>query len=140
MASTIQQKIDELEARKGELDSQITALKAAQKIMGGSAAPTRSLAKKVDKAVGIKEKNRSTSTRGAKGGKRTRRSEQQKKKDLQKIVDSLPKSADKGVNIRALAKNAGRKVDITLRNDVKELLDNKQIQKSGERVKTVYYK
>lgn len=129
MAKNIQEKIDELEQMKGDLDEQITALKKAARIMGQSSAAGKSRGKVAKKSKKIKKRN-----------KRSRRSEKQKAKDLEKIESALPAKADNGVSIRELAKSIGREVDVTLRNDVKELLDSKKVKKKGQRVKTRYYK
>jgi hypothetical protein len=130
MAKNLQQKIQELEDKKGKIDEQIDALKKAQQIMGASTAPARSKAKKARKSKKAKKKNKG----------RNRRSEQKKNKDQQAILKALPNDADKGLSIREVAAKAGREVDVTLRNDVKELLDEKKAKKVGQRVNTRYYK
>ncbi|MFP4354759.1 MAG: hypothetical protein ACLFUJ_06500 [Phycisphaerae bacterium] len=129
MAKDIQQKISELEQAKSDLDEQIAALKKAARIMGHAPASGKSQAKVANKKKKLKKRN-----------KRSRRSEKQKAKDLQKIESTLPAKADDGLSIRDLAGKINRDVDVTLRNDVKELLDANKIKKKGQRVKTRYYK
>lgn len=131
----IHAKIQELEAKKADLDKKIAALKTAQEIMGSGAA-RRSKAKKASKVKGLKAKSRKT----RKKSRAKRRDAAAKRSDKQGIVDALGSGAGKGMPISQVAKSVGRNADVTLRNDLNELLEEKKIKKQGERAKTVYYK
>jgi hypothetical protein len=134
--ATIQQKIQELEDQKSKLDEKINALKTAQEIMGKSGPERRSQSKKASKVRGLKAKGR----KSRKSSRSQRRDAGAKESDKKQIVEAVGSGASNGKPISQIAKTVGRKSDATLRNDIRELLDEKKIKKQGERAKTVYFK
>jgi hypothetical protein len=136
----IQDKIQELEAKKQELDEQIDALKTAEKIMGGSVASSKTRAKKATKVKRQKEKTPRSKKQSRRGRRMKRRGADQKTADKKAILSAIDSGVGKAKPIGQIAKEVGRASDVTLSNDVRELLDEKKIKKQGERAKTVYYK
>jgi hypothetical protein len=136
----IQEKIQELEKQKQELDEQIEALKTAQKIMGGSVATRQTRAKKATKVKRQKEKAPRSTKKSRRGRRMKRRGADQKTADKKAILSAIDSGVGKAKPIGEIAKATGRSSDVTLSNDVRELLEEGKIKKQGERAKTVYYK